>query len=345
LTIDTKESRIIPGLLGYAKTDLGGQGMDNGFEDLPLFSYSSTKKETQSERIPGLQSSSSLSAAIQVWGESLEAEGRSIHTVKAFTGDLRLVGKYVGSGQPLDQISTNDLKKFLDWMLNRRGVSCSPKTYARRITSIKSFYRWLNESGILSTDPAAAIPQQSVLSPLPKVLTSEEQEAALDVADSSRHGEARDARPYTLLRLLLDTAIKKGECLNIHLNHVDLDGVDGPILFVRYSDVSKRYKERKIPLSPEWVEAYLEYIKQYDISDRLFPWSPRRLEYLLEEIGDQLGMEKHISFDMCRWSSALNDYVSGEDKDTIRQKLGISKIQYREVGNKLDRLSEKITTN
>jgi site-specific recombinase XerD len=146
LTIDTKESRIIPGLLGYAKTDLGGQGMDNGFEDLPLFSYSSTKKETQSERIPGLQSS----------------------------------GKYVGSGQPLDQISTNDLKKFLDWMLNRRGVSCSPKTYARRITSIKSFYRWLNESGILSTDPAAAIPQQSVLSPLPKVLTSEEQEAALD---------------------------------------------------------------------------------------------------------------------------------------------------------------------
>jgi integrase/recombinase XerD len=56
-------------------------------------------------------------------------------------------------------------------------------------------------------------------------------------------------------------------------------------------------------------------------------------------------MEKHISFDMCRWSSALNDYVSGEDKDTIRQKLGISKIQYREVGNKLDRLSEKITTN
>lgn len=319
--------------------------MENEFEDLPLFSYGSAKQETQSERSPGLRSTSSLSAAIQVWGEALEDEGRSIHTVKAFTGDLRLVGKYVGAGQPLDQISTNDLKKFLDWMLNRRGISCSPKTYARRITSIKSFYRWLNDNGVLTTDPAAAIPQQSVLSPLPEVLTPEEQEAALDVANDARSADPRDARLFTLLRLLLDTAIKKGECLNIHLNHIDLESVDGPILFVRYGDVSKRYKERKIPLSPEWVAAFKEYRKQYDLPDRLFPWSPRRLEYLLEEIGEMAGLEKHISFDMCRWTSALNDYRSDVDKDVIRQKLGVSKIQWREVGNKLGRLTEQMEDN
>jgi integrase/recombinase XerD len=68
------------------------------------------------------------------------------------------------------------------------------------------------------------------------------------------------------------------------------------------------------------------------------------LEYLLEEIGEAAGLEKHISFDMCRWSSALNDYLNQVEKDTIRQKLGISKIQYREVGNKLQRLAEKIST-
>ena len=317
--------------------------MEDGFEDLPLFSYGSTKQETQPERSPGLRSSSSLSAAIQVWGEALEAEGRSIHTVKAFTGDLRLVVKYVGAGQPLDQISTNDLKKFLDWMLNRRGISCSPKTYARRITSIKSFYRWLNETGILTFDPSSAVPQQSVLSPLPEVLMPEEQEAVLLVADNARGADPHDARPYTLLRLLLDTAIKKGECLNIHLNHVDLNAVDGPILFVRYGEVSKRYKERKIPLSAAWVAAYREYLKQYEPTDRLFPWSPRRLEYILEEIGELAGLEKHVSFDMCRWTGALNNYLEGEDKDTIRQKMGISKIQWREVGNKLQRLAEPLT--
>ena len=101
----------------------------------------------------------------------------------------------------------------------------------------------------------------------------------------------------------------------------------------------------ELKLADSVIKESQEYLKQYDISDRLFPWSPRRLEYLLEEIGDQAGLEKHISFDMCRWSSALNDYIGGEDKDSIRQKLGISKIQYREVGNKLERLSEKLSAS
>jgi integrase/recombinase XerD len=42
---------------------------------------------------------------------------------------------------------------------------------------------------------------------------------------------------------------------------------------------------------------------------------------------------------MCRWTSALRDYSSGSDRDHIRQKLGLSKIQWREIGAKLDRLA------
>jgi integrase/recombinase XerD len=45
---------------------------------------------------------------------------------------------------------------------------------------------------------------------------------------------------------------------------------------------------------------------------------------------------------MCRWTSALNDYRTGLDKDRIRQKIGISRIQWREVGNKLDRLATQL---
>ena len=315
--------------------------MDEPLEDLPLFSYQTTSSVSESEATTPLKSDSSLSAAINAWGEALEAQGRSIHTVKAFTGDLRLVGKFVGTGQPINQISTSDLKNFLDWMLNRRGVSCSPKTYARRITSIKAFYRWLVETGVLQEDAAAPIAQQSVISPLPEVLTQEEVEAVVKSAELMRKGSAPDARPYTLLKLLLDTGIKKGECLNIHLNHIDLNAVDGPILFIRYGSVSKRYKERKIDLTADWIEAYQEYLKQYEPANQLFPWSPRRLEYLLEDIGKAAGVEKHLSFEMCRWTAVLIDYVNGLDHDRIRQKLGISKIQWREVGNKLHRLAEK----
>jgi site-specific recombinase XerD len=316
--------------------------MDNQFDDLPLFSHGGPRIEAERESHSALGASSSLSAAINAWGKALENQGRSIHTVKAFTGDLRLVAKYLGGGQPLQQISTSDLKNFLDWMLNHRNVPCSPKTYARRITSIKAFYRWLVEEGILSKDPADPIPQQSVISPLPDVLTQEEMAQAVEAAQAMRQGKPPDARPYTLLTLLLETGIKKGECLNIHLNNIDLESEEGPILYVRYGRVSKRYKERKIPLSGEWVAAYREYVQQYKPDDRLFPWSPRRLEYLLEEIGEAAGLKKHISFDMCRWSSALQDTLEGVESDTVRQKLGISKIQWREVGNKLARLADQV---
>ena len=154
-------------------------------------------------------------------------------------------------------IATHDLKNFLDWMLNRRGVPCSPKTYSRRVTSLKAFFRWLNEAGVIPADPAAPIAQQTVLSPLPEVLTDDEAEAVLERAQAMRRGgDTPDARPFTLTHLLLNTGIKKGECLAIHLNHVELRGVEGPLLYIRYPDARKRYKERKLALEPAWVAGY-----------------------------------------------------------------------------------------
>jgi integrase/recombinase XerD len=224
-------------------------------------------------------------------------------------------------------------------MQKGRRVPCSPKTYARRITSLKAFFRWLMEKAVLTEDPAVAIPQQTVLSPLPEVLTHQETQLAMETAEASRHKQQPDARPYTLLALLLQTGIKKSECLAIDLNHIDVHAPDGPTLFVRYGDVRKRYRERKLILAPEWVPAYREYLAQYAPRQRLFPYSPRRLEYLLEDIGTAAGFEKHVSFNMCRWTSALRDHQAGIEPDRIRQKLGLSKIQWREVGTKLDQLA------
>ena len=313
--------------------------MSDGVEDLPLFSRLTDQAAGLPPAAGALRPDTSLSAAINAWGEHLEASGASIHTVKAFTSDLRLLAKFVGGGTDLAAIGTHDLKNFLQWMRNRRGVPCSPKTYARRVTSLKSFFRWLVESGVLSENPAGPVPQQTVLSPLPEVLTPAEVEAVLGAARAMRKGDRPDPRPFTLAALLLETGIKKSECLAIHLNHIDLMADQGALLFVRYADVRKRYRERKLPLSDEWVAAYHQYMIQYQPRERLFPYSPRRLEYLLEEIGQAAGLEKHLSFNMCRWTAALTDYLAGRDKNQIRQKLGLSKIQWREVGNKLDRLA------
>lgn len=282
-----------------------------------------------------------LQPAIQAWKFYLRDQGRSHHTLKAFEADLLLLESFLPTDKQIGQISTKDLEDFLNWLENGRGIPCSPKTLSRRITSLKSFFRWLTQNGVISTDPAEKIVQKTVISPLPTVLTSQELATALEAADAIRNAAGQDLRPYVLLKLVLETALKKGECLNLKTNHLELSNPDEAFIFVRYPNQRYRFKERKIEVSPEWVEAYQQYAEKYEISDQVFPWSQRRLEYLLEDVTNAAKMEKHISFDMLRWTSALNDFSNGLPQDKIRQKLGVSKIQWREVKNKLRSLAEQ----
>jgi integrase/recombinase XerD len=287
-----------------------------------------------------ITSKSPLLPTINAWKIYLDDQGSSPHTIKAFIADLRLLATYLPADTTLGEITTQDLKNYLEWLQHGRGVPCSPKTLARRITSVKAFFRWLHNNGVVLIDPAEKVPQKSVISPLPDVLTPDEMDVVLDIADKHRRSSSPDTRYYTLAALLLHTGIKKGECLGLSPNHIDLDSAKGPLIFVRYADPRYRYKERKIPVPETWVEAYQEYRTQYELGDRLFPWSPRRLEYLLEDLSNEANLDKHLSFDMCRWTCALKDWRGGMDHTKIRQKLGISKVQWREVSMKLDRLSK-----
>ena len=287
-----------------------------------------------------ISAQTTLSPAIRGWHIYLEDQGLSPHTVKAFIGDMTLLASYLPPDRALVSISTNDLNHFLAWMQHQRGVPCSPKTLSRRITSLKAFFRWLHQNGVLLIDPAEKVLQQSVISPLPQILGPDEVAAVLKAADKHRHGVKPDTRSYALVLLLLTTGIKKSECLAINMNHIDLEAPSGPLLFVRYASPQHRYKERKIALSEEWVVIFNEYKAQYGLTDAIFPWSQRRLEYLLEDLSEEAGLDKHLSFDMCRWTCAVSDWHSSMEPNKIRQKLGISKIQWREVRIKLETLSK-----
>ena len=283
-----------------------------------------------------------LPTAINGWEMFMYDQGRSPNTVKAFLSDVRLLTQFLAPDQSIGTITTDQLNRFFTWMEKERGIPCSPKTLSRRITSVKSFFRWLSKNGVLSIDPAEKVLQRSAISPLPQVLTDGEYEAVLLAADRHRREKKPDARSYTLVSLLLSTGIKKSECLGIHVNHIDLDAKNGPHVFIRYASPANRYKERKIDLDVDWITAYSEYLAQYQPVDQVFAWSPRRLEYLLEDIGSEASLTKHLSFDMCRWTCALRDYQAGVDSDKIRQKLGVSKIQWRELFIKIRQLNGEI---
>ena len=299
-----------------------------------------TNQTTEATGTPAhLTEQTHLQPAIKAWKFYLNDQGRSPNTVKAFIADLNLLDRFLPPDKTIGEITQKDLENFTNWLEHERGVPCSPKSLSRRITSVKSFFRWLQRGAVLMVDPADKLPQRTVTSPLPLVLTHPEIKTALKTAETFRTDNPPDARPYTLLKLLLETAIKKGECRNIYLNHLEVDDPQNAFLFIRYTNPRYRYKERKLPLSPEWVASFNEYVEQYEPEERLFPWTSRRMEYILEDITAEAGFEKRISFDMCRWTSVLTDLIEGVESEKIRQKLGVSKIQFREVHQKLRRLA------
>jgi len=286
-----------------------------------------------------LTQNSPLNTAINSWESYLLDQGRSPNTLKAFLSDVRLLASFLPKNTTIGKITTKDLNRYFEWMEKERDVPCSPKTLARRITSVKSLFRWIHQYGVLIVDPAEKVAQRSAISPIPTVLTSKEYDEVLLTADRHRRADKADARPYALVYLLLTTGIKKSETLGILLEHIELDSPNGPQVFIKYPTPANRYKERKLVIPEDWVPAYEEYLGQYNPEEKLFPWSPRRLEYLLEDISNEAGLTKHLSFDMCRWTCALNDFRAGEEPDKIRQKLGVSKIQWRELYIKLKKLA------
>lgn len=298
----------------------------------------------QDQAVPILTPDASLQAAISAYEEHMQEQGFAANTIKAFLSDLRLLSQYLGAGQPVGEIGLKNLNAFLDWMLHDRGVPCSPKTYSRRVTTLKVFFNWLQEAGVLTDNPAAAVIQLSVTSPLPTVPTPAEIEMALAVTEAIRLGEDRskpDARPHLTLTLVLDTAVKKGEAMTIVPNHIDRDNPDKPMLHIRYANPRMRYKERKVPLRPEWLDVLDEYLAQYEPPDTLFTCTARNLEYIMSDVAEAAGLEKGLlSFENLRWASALRDLQSKVEPDDIRQKLGLSKITWRETKKKLEKLAE-----
>ena len=218
-----------------------------------------------------------LQPAVQAWKFFLRDQGRSHHTLKAFTADLALLEEFLATDKQIGQISTKDLEDFLTWMEKDRGAPCSPKTLSRRITSLISFFRWLTQNAVLAVDPAEKLVQKTVISPLPTVLTAEEVQTAVMAADSLRTSANPDPRPYTLMLLVLETALKKSEVLNLKTNHLELENPNEAYIYVRYPNQRYRFKERKIEISPKWVEAYQNYTEQYPVNEQVFPWSQRRL--------------------------------------------------------------------
>lgn len=270
----------------------------------------------------------------------LLSEGKTQNTVNAFTSDLQLLAVRTGDDTPIREYTTTRLNEFLDWLEHGRGVPCSRKSYARRVTTLKVYFKWLTAIGAIEYDPARPILQRSGPAPLSEALSPDDIKAALLAAQGMRRGEDIDTRPEMLFQLLLDTGIKKSEAIALKPQDIDRSNPENPVLTVKHKS-RHPYKERRIDLDPDWVRLLDEYRAQYAPKETIFNCTARNLEYILSDVGEAAGIPFKLSFEIMRWTCALQDARAERDEEFIRDKLGLSPISWQETRLKIKRLLEQ----
>lgn len=309
-------------------------------EQLELFpAPKASREERKVAAKPPLTSASPLSAAMRGFHQHMIEVEFSPHTIRSFSGDLSLLARYLGADTAVGEISIAKLRQFLHWLRYERGVPCNAKSLSRRLTTLKVFFGWLQETGVLIEDPAAPLVHQRVSTPLPHILTDTEVERVLQTTEMLlHHPDEPDARPHLLVTLLLHTGIKKSECMNIALHHIETGNPGSPVLYIRYENPRQRYKERRLRLPSSFVGAWRLYLDQYKPRAKLFECTARNLEYVLHNVARQAGIEGGISFESLRWTCAVRDYRGGMDEETLRRKMGLSTIAWPEVLEKIKML-------
>jgi site-specific recombinase XerD len=306
-----------------------------------------------------------LNEAIAEFERHLARRPLSDNTRKAFLGDVRIFARYMQPEAPesaavapapapvaaavaatrrggpvaLSTITGEDIKSFLAWQ-ERSRVASSPKSIERRLTSLKVFFAWLRDATHLVVDPADGVAYKPFLDPLPEHLTEAQAEAVIKAAKHVATGERLEMRPLTAIMLVLETGIKKGECLALLLDDIERDDEDGPAIYIRYDKPRLQFKERRLAISQECLAVIDAHVQRYETRDTLFDCTGRNLEYIFNrKVAPLAGLES-LTFEMLRWTRALRDYAAGELNDEQMQvKYGLSPIGWTEMEAKLARLT------
>jgi integrase/recombinase XerD len=177
--------------------------------------------------------------------------------------------------------------------------------------------------------------------PLPEYLTDEQAASVLEAAKSVAHGEKLEMRPLLAITLVLETGIKKGECLQLLTEDLDRDS-SAPGFTVRYPKRHLQYKDRRLAISKDALKVVEQYLQRYEPSGRLFDCTGRNLEYIFNRRIAPLAGLACLTFEQMRWTCAVRDWRMRDDTGVsdgqLQVKYGLSAAAWAEMAAKLQRL-------
>lgn len=187
----------------------------------------------------------SLSQLQQKFLEFLRAKKRANATILAYGKDIDQLATFLNSEGKTDigQVQKEDLEGFLRKLARE---NYTPKSISRKINSLKTFYRFLKQEGIITLDPATEISHPRYEVKPPRILSRMEYRALRDACRT-------DVRIAAVVELLLQTGMRIGELTNLELSDVKGNEI--------YIKPFESHEGRTVPLNKSARVALDNYLK------------------------------------------------------------------------------------
>lgn len=270
-------------------------------------------------------------ASIEVFLDGIWMErGLSDNTLAAYRSDLRKFSAWLKCRKrPLLRATRADVLRFL-----ADNVAAPARTTARRLSSLKQFYRFQLREGRISHDPCDRVESPRLGRPLPGALTEAEVEMLLNAPDTSDPVGIRDR---TMLEVLYATGLRVSELVNLKLMQVNLR--QGTLRIF-----GKGNKERLVPFGEEaahWLTTYqskarAELLKG-SLSDALFAtrrghaMTRQGFWHVIKRYARTSGVHSGLSPHTLRHAFATHLLNHGADLRVVQMLLGHEDISTTQV--------------
>ena len=266
-------------------------------------------------------------------------KGMSANTAKAYGDDVDKLTAYLAdAGVAVERVTTDDLERFICTL---QDVGIQPRSQARIISGIKSFYKFLRQEGFMDNDPTELLLTPKIGHHLPEVLTTSEIDAMIDAIDMSK---AEGQRNRAIIETLYSCGLRVSELVTLRLSQLYIEE--------RYIVIQgKGSKQRIVPISPvalEQITLYLEQTRSHQVAQRgsediLFlnrrgaMMTRQMIFHIVKQLCELAGVRKVISPHTLRHSFATHLLEGGANLRAIQQMLGHENITTTEIYVHIDR--------
>lgn len=172
----------------------------------------------------------------------------SEHTIINYSVDLRDFGQFLGDTK-LETVNYLVLRRYLASM---RGRNYSKRTIARKLASLRSFFRFLYREGYIKTNPASNVATPKLEKRLPLFLDTSEVVKLIEAPDEK---DLTGLRDRAILETLYSTGIRVGELVRLNLDNIDF--ISGVVKVF-----GKGKKERLTPVGDKALRAIRNYLNK-----------------------------------------------------------------------------------